>query len=302
MGLVQLATKISEEKLKTWSREQWEDHWIEPKIDGLRLYIHNGKFFSRNGKPFYNLDIIEKELGDVPHLNLYMIDGEVSSRKMFRNNGEDKLDDWSEIMSVARSSVKSVNDSSVVYSVFDCMPIKDFEKKSCSITLQSRHELLRHVFYKTHHEGNPSKIKILSPTRVQSFAEFRAFYESKMLVGFEGVMIKRIYSLYTFDRSLAWLKVKPTDNMDCLVVGFSEGLGKFKNMLGAIIVKIPIGGGDWSKEVTHVSGMIDMERTRVWGNQERYLNKIVEVKFAKVTENDRLKEARFVRWRFDQAK
>jgi len=56
MGQVQLATKISIDKLKTWTKEQWEKHWLEPKIDGLRLYIHNGKFFSRNGKPFYNLD------------------------------------------------------------------------------------------------------------------------------------------------------------------------------------------------------------------------------------------------------
>ncbi len=307
MGFVQLARAITIEKLKTWTREQWESHWLEPKIDGLRLYIHNGKFFSRNGKPFYNLGRLEKELSGVPNLNDYIIDGEISSRAVFRNDGADVLDDWSEIMSVARSSVKSVDDSSVVFSVFDCMSRKDFEKKSCNITLFGRRELLRSVFYKTHHAGDPSRIRIIPATYVQNFAEFREFYEAKMLIGFEGIMIKRIDSLYTFDRSTAWLKVKPTDNMDCLVVGFSEGLGKFKGMLGALEVKIPIlqlptSGKKWSEEVTHVSGMIDLQRHKVWDNKKRYLNKIVEVKFASVTEKGRLKEARFVRWRFDQSK
>lgn len=66
-----LAKKISQDELKEWSQRTWEEHFIEPKIDGERFVrTENGKWMSRQGKPKHNVEKICKAIDSVKSLKV----------------------------------------------------------------------------------------------------------------------------------------------------------------------------------------------------------------------------------------
>ncbi len=85
-----------------------------------------------------------------------------------------------------------------------------------------------------------------------------------------------------------------------MIVSFKEGVGKYKGTLGSIGVVIPIPNFGWSTNETHVSGMSDRDRKYIWEHRDELLGKIVEVKYRRLTDMDRMVEPRFIRIRWDK--
>lgn len=67
--------------------------------------------------------------------------------------------------------------------------------------------------------------------------ELESFYESILIKGGEGIMLRKPNSKYVGKRSGDLLKVKPFFDAEAKIVGYDEGGGKYLGMLGAFEVE-----------------------------------------------------------------
>ncbi len=174
-----------------------------------------------------------------------------------------------------------------------------------------RRETLEEVFIGNDHA-------IISPY-VREFGKrsFKVAVES----GFEGVMAKRIDSLYEMGkRSQSWLKIKKIKTEDYIIIGYTKGEGKRKDLFGALILgaykgkKIVyvsrVGTGFSEEEMKKMMKMFEKIKTEKYVEvPEELRNKeivwvkpelVCEVKFMEKTPDKKLRAPSFVRLRFDK--
>ena len=82
------------------------------------------------------------------------------------------------------------------------------------------------------------KIKLAVQLVTKNADEAQKFYEDALNLGHEGVMAKRLDSVYEpGNRGKKWLKVKPTmENLDLVIIGAEWGEGRRAHLLGSYLV------------------------------------------------------------------
>lgn len=210
-----------------------------------------------------------------------IIDGELAGKS------------WQQSMTLFRSSVADVSSElkDMTFWVFDLI-----QPHRLNEPWKDRNEHVLELIEKINHP----QIKVLPSVTLQSFDEFKVAHDLHLAEGCDGSMLKSIFGQYEFKRSKLWLKVKPIYEVDCKIVGFKPGRGKYEGTLGSILVKIPIAEGRWSKKATGVSGMTDINRHYIWKHRKELLGSIVEVKYRTISDSDRLIEGRIHRLRSDK--
>lgn len=161
---------------------------------------------------------------------------------------------------------------------------------------RDRHDRLIDIFS----DIDNKQIIPVKSEQVLSYSDFEDAHDQHLVGGGDGSILKNIFSGYEFKRSGSWLKVKPIHELDCKIVGFKEGKGKYVGTLGSIEVVIPLPKNKWSTETTNVSGMTDEDRDYIWKHRKRLIGKMVEVSYRKISEKDRLVEGRVHRLRLDK--
>lgn len=276
-----LAKPILYSDLETWSSFQWGRFWVEPKIDGVRFLRYKGKWISSGGKRLYNVEHITRAIDSIPGIDRFIIDGELHG------------DDWEHTISVAHTK-RLRKSCQVSYTVFDCVPlIGDIYS---TVRLDDRREMLTKFLGGIDAES----VRIVKTHHVQSLYEFNLVHEQNLADGCDGSILKRMESIYVPKRSADWLKVKPVTEVDCKIVDFKPGQGKYKGTLGSVGVVIPRGEGQWSDAITYISGMTDAERKQIWKSRQKLLGTIMEVKYRAISKDERLKEPRIIRLRPDK--
>jgi DNA ligase-1 len=112
--------------------------------------------------------------------------------------------------------------------------------------------------------------------------------------GFEGTVLKPFNYPYVQKRSPYWMKLKSIDSLDLKVVDYFEGTGKYRGMLGGIIVDFR------GKEVRVGTGISDDQRESWWENRHKLIGHTAEVLYQEITPTDSLRHPRFLRWRHDK--
>jgi len=112
--------------------------------------------------------------------------------------------------------------------------------------------------------------------------------------GYEGIMLKDPKSAHWRRRHPGILKAKTVASYDLKIDQVQEGLGKYKNTLGALVLKSAN-----NKVVKVGSGISDKQRDELWKNRESLIGKIVEVSAQEVTKNS-LRFPVFVKLRDDK--
>ena len=74
-------------------------------------------------------------------------------------------------------------------------------------------------------------------TTVKSEEHLDEMYKSVLQNGGEGIMLKNPDSMYEGGRSTNMLKVKPSFDVEAIVVDYKMGRGKYENMLGGFVCK-----------------------------------------------------------------
>jgi DNA ligase 1 len=274
---------------------------IEQKLDGVRVLAVITKttvnLYSRNGKPFDNFPHIVESLEDIknkfartfqswPHG--FVLDGEIIGES------------FQALMKQAQRK-SDVQTTGMTYSIFDWLPLADFERGFSNAQQQKRLDRLeeyRAVFDSTDCVRLMDGITVDLDT-AEGHDVMRRYAEDAVTAGFEGIMIKDLGAPYECRRSTFWMKWKPTITVDLNIVGFEEGTGRNEGRLGAIICEGV--DNDRNIRVNVGSGLSDANRDEYWSARDQLLGDVIEVEADAVTQNQdgtySLRFPRFVRFR-----
>jgi DNA ligase-1 len=274
---------------------------IEQKLDGVRVLAVITKttvnLYSRNGKPFDNFPHIVESLEDIKNKFAKLFQ---SSPHGFVLDGEIIGESFQALMKQTQRK-SDVETTGMTYSVFDWLPLRDFERGFWNAQQHKRFHTLeeyRAVFELTDCVRIMDGIDVDLAT-AEGHDIMRRYAEDAVAAGFEGIMIKDLDAPYECRRSTFWMKWKPTITVDLNIVGFEEGTGRNEGRLGAIICE----GDDNGRRicVNVGSGLSDVNRDEYWSARNQLLGDVIEVEADAVTQNQdgtySLRFPRFVRFR-----
>ena len=180
--------------------------WVSIKKDGLRAIWDGQEFLSRNGNVFYAHPSFKSEMPPRP------LDGELYLGK----------DMFEETMSIVRSYNGGDKWKKVKYVIFDAPDHPG--------TFEERIAFLKTLVLPPHAE-------VLDHARCAGKAQLLAELDRVTAQNEEGLMLRKPHSRYERRRSSTLLKVKKFFDTEVTVTGHTQGKGKHKGRLGALVVR-----------------------------------------------------------------
>jgi DNA ligase-1 len=135
-----------------------------------------------------------------------------------------------------------------------------------------------------------SIIKLIPQIKIKDKQHLKKFLNKIESLKGEGVVVRDPTALYIGKRTAKVLKVKTFKDAECEVIGYTQGKGKFKGMMGAIKCKLKN-----NIEFKIGSGFTKMERI----NRPK-IGDIVTFKYKEFTKYGKPKFSSFLRIRFKQ--
>jgi len=265
---VMFAQQYKKVKNIDWKKE----YYIQPKIDGMRcIGIKEGlkgiKFYSRTGKAITSLQHLEKAINDRCWNKEFVMDGEIESGASLEETG------------AIRRKDEQAEDA--VYTLFGVYNYEQWESKRHVEPYITTYAITHDFIEDYGVEG----IRII-PTYVIKYAEseekFHAlvteYYQEFLEQGYEGAVLKTANHVYQPStgsrRSADWIKIKPEETTEGIIVDILEGNGDHQGLVGKFIVK-------WvDVEFEVAPGNLNHEsRKRIWENKESYIGYEVEFKY-----------------------
>jgi bifunctional non-homologous end joining protein LigD len=203
--------------------------WVfEPKMDGIRAIAliteRRVTLLSRRG-----LDLTKQYPSIVSALAHHtqksiILDGEIIA---FDDKGRPSFQQLQQRMGLTRPADVKIAESKVpaFYYAFDIMYFNGYDLRG--VALKDRKEVLDHALIPS------DRVKKIEAFKTDGIAAFKACQE----VGLEGVMAKRLDSLYeSSKRTKSWLKIKTTSSAEFVIGGYTEGLGSRNSTFGSLLL------------------------------------------------------------------
>ena len=234
---------------------------VEPKLDGIRVLIvlkhieeddeayYDISVFSRAGKPFTSLEEIEDTICDVF--------AETSWTEDMVFDGEVFCGDFKKTVSQVKRKKEQAVDA--VYTIFDIIPLKEFDGEGSTLEFKDRRAKLVEFFKAA--TPTQKKLKLSKAILAENYDEVMELYQTARDMGHEGVIVKTIegdVSRWVPKRSWGWMKIKDKKSADCEIIGAEEGAGRLEKTLGAIVVMFN------GIRVNVGTGFADEERHKLW--------------------------------------
>ena len=209
--------------------------WLyEPKWDGIRALAVCDKatqLFSRRGN-----DVTDgyPELSSL-HVRLVALDAILDGEIVAFDDGKPSFQKLQQRVHVRNEHQLStlVRNSPVVFMAFDLVYLDG--ASLIGEPLEFRRGLLEEIVV-------PDEWIQVSPATA---GEGSVLYEAAVTQGLEGIVAKRIDSLYEPGRrSPAWLKIKTVMDLDAVVVGWTAGSGSRDGTLGSAVLALYDGDGN----------------------------------------------------------
>jgi DNA ligase 1 len=197
---VMLAHNYTDQDITNW--------WMSEKLDGIRAYWTGEKFLTRTGKaitpPQFFIDEMPKDI---------ILDGELCA-------GRNKFNLTSSIVRKTKNVENYVDDwaNNITYNIFDTVCDYPFERRIGILYDQIT---------------NYKFVKIVKQTKVNNKNHLDKELERIIDLDGEGLMLREPESMYERKRSKSLLKVKKFHDMEVKIIGYREGTGKYKGMLGS---------------------------------------------------------------------
>jgi len=244
---------------------------VQTKMDGMRFNAHvvNGTaaFYSRAGKElaFEGLPI-EADFQKLPD-GVY--DGELLVANCDRKTGNGILTKFQK----GTGTMAAGRD--IHAKVWDVIPVADFTKGACSDGYIQRFRVLGGTL-----KAARPKTIILVQTwlDVSSLEEVQEIYKEQLSRGEEGVIIKDPKGPWEDKRVKHQVKMKAELEADLVVVGYTEGTGKYAGKIGSLLVETE----DGEVKTSVGTGLNDEERSMPFSN---FSKRIVAVKYNALIED-----------------
>ena len=188
--------------LKTYKDQNVSGWMMSEKLDGMRAYWDGEKLLTRGGK------IINAPAYFTKGYPSFAIDGELWSKR----------GDFEHIMSIVRDKIPTDGWKEIKHYIFE-VPNADGNLTQRLLKIQP-------------YEG--SYIKIIPQIKVKDKQHLQEFLKDIELLGGEGVVVRDSATPYIAKRTSKALKVKSFRDAECRVVGYIEGKGKYKGLLGSL--------------------------------------------------------------------
>ncbi|WP_101773548.1 ATP-dependent DNA ligase [Peptostreptococcus faecalis] len=260
-----------------------KEYVVSEKIDGVRCAIIKDKdgnvsMFSRQGKEIFGLDEL-KEIFKSDKVPSAVYDGELLHMGVF-DTEEERFQKTCSVINLKLSDKKDIS-----FIAFDKVDVEDFFEGYSDAPYIDRHNDLINTL-STLDSNIVFTTEDMDFYRVGKVSHFQLMemLEECDDMGKEGIMINLADAPYKGMRTDAILKLKKDLIADVRIVDFIEGNGKNKGVLGSLVVEFRYDGIPNRCNVG--SGFTEDERYDIWNNKEYYLNKIIEVKYQKITQNE----------------
>ena len=203
-------------------------YWVSEKLDGVRAYWDGNALYSRQGNRFHVPAWFVKDFPKTP------LDG-----KLWMGRGA-----FETLSGIVRR--KKPNDEdwrNIRFMVFD-LPAD-------SADFAGRLRRLKKIFSAI----KSPQIGLVEQFRVADSAELKTTLRRVVSQGGEGLMLRKAVSRHKAGRSDDLLKLKLHEDAEAIVIAHLPGKGKYKGMLGALLVETSDG-----KRFKLGSGFSDQER------------------------------------------
>lgn len=268
MFLVQLAKEVDVNTLKYPLLAQI-------KYDGVRLIalINEGTvtFKTRNGK-IVDLPDLAKAIEALPFDN-YILDGEITLQQGTSN-------ERTSVSGMINSAMHggSIDESILVFNVFDTMSLAEFTTCKGLLPYSSRFAHVNSILY----TSEDPRLVVAHTNEVHNPEGALQLYEAVLNLGYEGLILKPHEHYYTFKRSKDWVKVKEVISADLRCTGIIDGTGKYEGMIGALTCEGKVDGKDVVVNVG--SGLSDLQRSMPFSE---YYGKTIEIKYNSVIQDSK---------------
>ena len=187
-----------------------QDYWVSEKYDGVRAYWNGNQLFTRQGNAINAPDWFTAPLTDTP------LDGE-----LWLTRG--KFETVSGI--VRRHTPIDADWRAIKYMVFDLPK----STGTFDLRLQRLEQQIENI--------NATHIQLVEQIKIPSEELLLLKLDQLVAVNGEGLMLHRGSSLYSNARSDDLLKLKKHADAEAVVIQHLPGKGKFKGMLGSLLVE-----------------------------------------------------------------
>ena len=277
----------------TYEGQELKGLWFfQPKLDGNRVVFIDGRAMSRNGKEYPNCEFVVEEI-EKKHgkefWDEWVVDGEMMGDLGFDQSSG----------ALRRVHQKDRKQATFTYWAFDLIKRQEWNERQTR-NLFYRDEDLRRVL------GGMQKVVLVPTTRIYdpTHEQVMQLCHDFVALGFEGAMAKDSQRGYVFKRGDNILKVKLFKDADARIVGFYEGKGKLKGNLGGVIIQTDDGirskCGSGFAHVADPKKPGQVLRQDIWGDQEGWLNAVVQVQYFEKTKDGSLRFPVFIMRRKDK--
>lgn len=222
------------------------EFWLTQKLNGARATLYEGQLLARSGMPYKGLEHITDALSWL-RVAGFVADGELT----LKDKG-DLSDNEAFRVSTGILNSDNVNKTVICYTIFDMIPIRDFDSPTPQTTYRYRREILNQFAQRIDNtEGAVNVLPVLYHGNDQS--KISELLEQMVREDKEGLMINTDVP-YRRTRHKGILKVKRFYTMDLPIIRCEAGTGRLKGTLGAFVLEYK------GNEVKVGSGFTDEQR------------------------------------------
>jgi DNA ligase-1 len=194
--------------LKSYKDEMNVSGWLmSEKLDGIRAYWSGSQLLSRSGR------VIASPKWFTADFPPFEIDGELWTKR----------GDFEEIVSIVNRSVAHDGWHKISYNIFEVPHHKG--------GLLERLNILKRWLQRY---PNPY-LKIIPQKNCRGSEDLKKSLASVVNKGGEGLVLRDPQAPYIDRRTSSALKVKQFTDDECIITGYTDGRGKFKGLVGALI-------------------------------------------------------------------
>jgi DNA ligase-1 len=247
-----LATPYDEKKVRKWPTPII----VQPKLDGFRALWNGQDFISSTGLTITSVPHLTDALRSLSHLNLPTLDGELYIH-------DTSFETISSI--VSRKVNKHPLCRAITYRIFD---VKTSENQLARAT-----PVLPML---------PPGVKLVPTYRCQTLEQAMQYLEYFVNDGYEGIIFRHPLGYYEEKRSQHLMKIKPEQQDEYPIVGYTEEVskqGRPKGSLGAFVCET-------DGEVFSVGtgpALTLRDREHLWERKSLLIGRTLVVKYKRLT-------------------